>query len=68
MNNSTISETVYDSVFGSVRKTTWLPIRILMRRSLMDLTSCWTWGRSAKKTDSIIDFLDIAAADYFKQK
>jgi hypothetical protein len=34
----------------------------------MDLTSCWTWGRSAKKTDSIIDFLDIAAADYFKQK
>jgi hypothetical protein len=68
MNNCTISESVYDSVFGSVRKAAWHPVRVHIHRSLRDLTSCWTWGMAARKSDSIIDFLDIAATDYFKQK
>ena len=67
MNNCTISEYVYGSVFGSVRKAAWKPVRVLIYRSVEDLTMYWTWGMSNRIGDSIIDSLDIAVADYFKQ-
>lgn len=67
MNNCTISEYVYGSVFGSVRKAAWKPVRVLIRKSAEDLTMYWTWGMSNRIGDSIIDSLDISVADYFKQ-
>ena len=67
MNNCTISESVYGSVFVSVRKTAWKPVRVLIRKSVEDLTMYWTWGMSNRIADSIIDSLDISVADYFKQ-
>jgi hypothetical protein len=67
MNNCTISESVYDSVFGSVRKASWGPVRVHIHKSIIDLSLYWTWGLSERKSDSIIDFLDIAVTDYFKQ-